>query len=189
MKKFVPSNRAAWALVVLVGLIVVIAGGVLIAESFADAASLEADAKATMLESLRKRLALPARPVSPVSEENEFLEGGNYALAANALQQRVVGIIEAAGGTLVTVGIDPPTNDDSNAPGRRIVVQVVSELSNDGLQEVLYQLETERPFVMLDTLNVRRLQDRSGGEANAAAQGVKLAVDFRAYGYVRRTAR
>ncbi|HVV62981.1 MAG TPA: type II secretion system protein GspM [Pseudolabrys sp.] len=189
MTKLVPSNRAAWSLVTLAILLLVIVGGLLIAKSFADAATVEADAKADMAESLRKRLALPSRPASPVSEENEFLEGGNYALAANALQQRIVGIIEAAGGTLVTVGIDPPSSDDNNAPGRRIVVQVVSELSNDALQEVLYQIETERPFVMVDTLNVRRLQDRGGADANAATQGTRLAVDFRAYGYFRRTAR
>jgi hypothetical protein len=179
-------GRAGWACAILILLVVVLMGGLLLVKTTVDGTALEVDAKTTEREALLKRLQLPVRTASATDEQkNEFIEGANYALAANALQQRVVGVIEASGGKLVTVGIDPPDNSEKDAPGRRIVVQAVSELNNDSFQEVMYQLESARPFVLVDNLNVHRLADRSGPEGGDAQQAPRLSVDFRVYGYYR----
>jgi hypothetical protein len=150
---------------------------------------LEAEAKNTFLESLQKRLQIPVRVKSDAAaEQNEFLEGANYTLAANGFQQRIVELIESSGGTLVTVGIDPP-DDNQASPGRRVVVQVAAELTNDGLQQVMYRLESERPFILVDSLSVRQVPNRGAGDGAAKDRSLRLAVDLRAYGYFRGAAR
>ena len=91
----------------------------------------------------------------------------------------------------MTFSIDPPDAADEEF-GRRVVVQAVSELNNDGLQELIYRLEAERPFVFLDTLTVSRLATRNsatGGDEAEAEQAPRLAVDFRISGFFRRASR
>jgi hypothetical protein len=186
--KGIPEKYHATAAVSLVLLfIIVLVSTTAFTWSMISAKQSEIEARQTQLEALKRRAAQPtpgsggpARTVEPF-----FAEG--FALAANELQQRVVGLIENAGGTLVTVGIDPPVIADDDS-GRRVVVQAVAELSNDSLQEVLYQLEAETPFVFVENLLVSRVVPRGSGDAEAAPTSPRLSVDLRAAGYFRRAA-
>jgi len=185
MKQIGTLGRAGGAVAVLLVLLVALASGLWFAKEATDAALLEVEAKNTSLDALKKRLQIPVRAATNLgAEPNAFLEGANYALAANGMQQRIVELIESSGGTLVTVGIDPP-DDTQNSPGRRVVVQATSELTNDGLQQVLYRLESERPFILVDSLNVRNVPNRGDSEGNTRNRALRLAVDLRAYGYFR----
>lgn len=189
MKQIGTLGRAGGAVGVLAVIVVVLASGLWFAKEAADAALLEVEAKNTFLESMKKRMQLPVRTATDKgAEANEFLEGANYALAANGMQHRIVELIESSGGTLVTVGVDPP-DDTEKSPLRRVVVQAVSELTNDGLQQVLYRLESERPFIMVDSLSVRNVPNRGDSETGAHNRSVRLAVDLRAYGYFRGASR
>jgi len=95
-------------------------------------------------------------------------------------------MIEQAGGTLVSVGVDPPvTGEDESS--RKAVVQATAELSNDGLQEVLYQLESQAPFVFVENLIITRAAIRGSGDAEEPTSP-KLSVDLRASGYFRKAA-
>lgn len=188
MKKIFTSSRAGGALAVLVLGVFLLAGGLLVGKSVVDAKNLEVDATTTELEVLQKRAQTPLRAaVRPSGAENAFLEGGNLALAANSLQQRLGQLIDASGGTLQSIGIDPPdANDD--AAGRRVVVQASFEIDNDGLQKFIYQLEAQRPIVLVDTLDVRQVAT-TGVQANAPDAARRLTVNIRAIGYYRRAAR
>lgn len=178
-------GRAGGALGILLVIVVALASGLWFAKETAGAAQLEVEAKTTFLESLKKRIQMPVRSLADRgAEANEFLDGANYALAANGMQHRVVELIESSGGTLVTVGVDPP-DETQTLPGRRVVVQAVVELTNDGLQQVLYRLESERPFILVDSLSVRNVPSRGDSDAGARNRSVRLAVDLRAYGYFR----
>jgi hypothetical protein len=152
--------------------------------SLISAKQSEFEARQTQLEALKRRAALPAPASSSQARTVEPFFAEGFALAANELQQRVVGLIENAGGTLVTVGVDPPVNADDES-GRRVVVQAVAELSNDSLQEVLYQLEAEAPFVFVENLVVSRVVPRGSGD-EATPTAPRLSVDLRAAGYFRR---
>ena len=90
-------------------------------------------------------------------------------------------------GTLVTVGVDPPVTADDDS-GRRVVVQAVAELSNNSLQELLYHLESEAPFVFVENLLVNRLAQRGSGDTEEAQVSPRLSVDLRAAGYFKRAA-
>lgn len=176
---------AAVSLVLL--FIIVLMSGLLFTWGMIETRQTEIEARQTQLEALKRRAALPA-PVSNTQArtvEPFFADG--FALAANELQQRVVGLIEDADGTLVTVGIDPPVTADDES-GRRVVVQAVAELSNDGLQEVLYKLESGAPFVFIENLLVSRLVPRGSGDAEETETSPRLSVDLRAAGYFRRAA-
>jgi general secretion pathway protein M len=177
-------GRAGGALGVLLVLVVVLACGLWFTKQAADAAALEVEAKNTVIEGLKKRMLIPVRTANDKIEANEFLEGANYALAANGMQQRIVGLIESSGGTLVTVGVDP-ADDSEKSSLKRVVVQAVAELTNDGLQQLLYELESGRPYILVDSLNVRNAPSRGESDTDASNRSGRLAVDLRAYGYFR----
>src|SRR3954468_5916856 len=146
MKAILEKYQAAAAVSLVLLFIFLLLSTTAFTWSLISAKQSEVEARQTQLEALKRRPAqrAPASSSQARTVEPFFAEG--FALAANELQQRVVGLIENAGGTLVTVGIDPPVNAEDES-GRRVVVQAVAELSNNSLQEVLYQLEAQAPFV------------------------------------------
>jgi general secretion pathway protein M len=178
-------GTAAVSLVLL--FVVVLVSATLFTWGMIAAKQSEIEARQTQLEALKRRAAQPA-PASntPLQTVEPFFADG-FALAANELQQRVVGLIEDSGGTLVTVGIDPQVVADDDS-GRRVVVQAVAELSNDSLQEVLYALEAGAPFVFVENLLVSRVVSRASTEGAESATSPRLSVDLRAAGYFRRAA-
>jgi hypothetical protein len=188
MKKIFTSSRPGGALAVLVLAIFLIIGGLFVGKSIVDTKSLEAEARTTELETLQKRLRAPIPPApQSIEAANAFLEGTSLALAANSLQQRIVRFVDASGGTLATIGVDPLDAADDVA-GRRVVVQARCEFDNDGLQKFIYQLESERPFILIDTLDVRRISEdgaQEGGKQNSS----RLIVNVRVISYYRRAAR
>lgn len=189
------NQRALGALAVLAAAVIIIAGGLLITMTMVKAKWLEIDAQQTELDALHRRIAAASKPGTsePAVTVDPFLEGANFALASNALQQRVVSLVEQSGGTLITVGVDPPSVDNDQA-GRKVVVQAVAQMSNDGLQEILYRLESESPFVFVDSLTATRAANQGsgvgggggGGEGEDAGRPIVLAIDLRVSAYFRK---
>jgi hypothetical protein len=186
--KAIPEKYHATAAVSLVLLfIIVLLSATAFTWSMIAAKQSEIEARQTQLEALKRRAAQPAAASATQARTVEPFFTDGFALAANELQQRVVGLIENAGGTLVTVGIDPPVTADDDS-GRRVVVQAVAELSNDSLQEVLYQIESAAPFVFVENLLVSRIAPRGSSDTEPAPTSTRLSVDLRAAGYFRRAA-
>jgi hypothetical protein len=186
--KAIPEKYHATAAVSLVLLfIIVLVSATLFTWGMIAAKQSEIAARQTQLEALKRRAAQPATASNPQGAIVEPFFADGFALAANELQQRVVSLIENVGGTLVTVGIDPQVTADDDS-GRRVVVQAVAELSNDSLQEVLYQLEAEAPFVFVENLLVSRVVSRASAEGSETPTSRQLSVDLRAAGYFRRAA-
>ena len=181
MKDIPLTRRSSGALAVLFGAVIVLAGGLWIVKSMSDAAVARAGAETALLHALQARMKLPPPDAKPAEEAapQAFLSGANYALAANALQQRIVGLIESSGGTLVRVGIDPP-DAHVGPPGRRIAAQAVAQLTNDGLQQVLYRLESGHPYIFVENLDVQTKSEEVTG-----LKPVRLTMDLRAFGYYR----
>jgi hypothetical protein len=185
------SSRAGGALAVLVLLVFLIGGGLVVGQSAVDARKLEADAVSSERDVLQKRLQMPAQSAARLAGTgNPYVEAANLALAANALQQRVTRLVEDAGGTMQSIGTDPPDANDDIA-GRRVVVQASFEIENDGLQEALYALESANPVVLVDTLDVRLAPSavQASLAGKAADTSPRLTVNLRAVGYYRRAAR
>ena len=180
------DGRLAGAVALLLALLVM-GGGVVFAGVLAiEAKQLEIEARQGELEVLkrRNRPAPPARSDERPLAVDPFLPNENPALSANALQKRIIGLVEDADGTLVRVGVDTPTagNDE---PFQRISVHIAAELTNSGLQKVLYDLESKAPFVFIDSLAISR-PDRGDDAAKAAEREPHLTVSMSATGYYRK---
>jgi hypothetical protein len=188
MKALPEKYHATAAVSVVLIFVIVVISSLLFTWGIISATQSEVDARQAQLEALQRRAALPSAPAN--TEKGNGVEpffGDSFGLAANDLQQRVVSLIESAGGTLTTVGVDPQVTADDES-GRRVVVQAVAELTNGGLQELLYQLEAEAPLVFIDNLTVNRVTQRGAGETEEVKTSPRLSVDLRAAGYFKRPA-
>jgi hypothetical protein len=118
-----------------------------------------------------------------------FLAEESFALAANALQKRVVGLIEQTEGKLLTVSVEPPITGDEEL-ARRVSVQVTAELTNAGLQKVLYALESAVPFTFVDSFAVsRRETSNPTTPGNEAQTEPRMSVSMSVTGYRRKDSR
>jgi hypothetical protein len=178
-----PASRSAGAVGLLLGLVILIVAGLAFTKAVVDAQYAELEAKTTQLSALQRRLKMPALPATAASDEDVFLTGPNYALAANSLQQHLVELVEQSGGKIVTVAVETPTATEQTS--RRVIVQIRSELDNDGLQSLLYGLESGRPLVLVDSLNVHRVTTQGGSEKDDAKHSPRLTVELRAVGFYR----
>jgi hypothetical protein len=180
-----PNSRAAGAAAILLGFIVIAAIGLYVLKGMVDAQAAELDAKNTQIAAMQRRLKMPIATSAAASDANVFLEGANYALAANSLQQHIVQMVEQSGGKIASVSIETPAATEQTS--RRVIVQVRSELDNDALQNVLYGLEAGRPLVLIDSLNVHRMVAQNESEKNDAKRSPRLTVELRVIGFYRGT--
>jgi general secretion pathway protein M len=180
------SRRASGAVAVLLVLLLVITGGAFAGVEILQTKWAERDALATQLESLqRRRPAQPSDAREVAITVKPFLVEENFALAANALQKRVVGLIEQTEGKLITVSVDPPVLGDEEL-ARRVSVQVTAELTNEALQKVLYELETGVPFAFVESFAASRRQTGDGAANEATQAAPRLAVSLNVTGYRRK---
>lgn len=118
------------------------------------------------------------------SARTRQLTGGNDALAAADLQNRLGKIATANGVVLRSTQILPPQDEQGF---RRISVRVAMEGDTEALLKILYGLETAPTLLFIDNLEIR---SRSGGRIvrNPARQTAPsqylLLVRFDLAGYV-----
>jgi hypothetical protein len=179
------DRRASGALLLLLVLLVLFGGGAFVGVDMLQAKWNELDAQRAQLDTLRGRrpAPTPSAAEAPITVK-PFLAEESFALAANALQKRVVAAIEQADGKLITVGVDPPITGDEELAGR-VSVQVTAELTNDALQKVLYQLESTVPFAFVDTFTASRIE-REGAAKNETQVAPRLSVAMTVTGYRRK---
>jgi hypothetical protein len=181
-------SRATGALLVLALLLVLAVGGAFAGYSLVETKRLELDALQTQLDNLKRR-----RQAAPTADTAEapltvqpFLAEESFALAANALQKRVVGLIEETEGKLITVSVDPPVTGDADL-ARRVSVQVTAELTSDALQKVLYQLESAVPFVFVESFAATRKETADAAAGKDQPQAApRLSVSMSVTGYRRK---
>lgn len=182
------NNRAFGAVGALAAAMVLVALGGLAGYSSLQAEWMQLDAQRNELAVLSRPRPKPKAAQAKPITINPFLREENFALSANALQKRVVALIESSGGKLVSVGVDPPVTGDADL-ARRVTVQVSAELSNDALQKVLYSLESVPPYVFVENLSAS-VSDHTIGEKKqpqpAAAVAPNLVVTMSVVGYRRK---
>ncbi len=181
-----PRGRAHAATAILAALLVALAiTGISAWLSIAGRAALLADRRFD-LEAIAARakarnpgLARAERTLSA----DPFLPGASPALAANGMQTRLVGLAEDCGVALKTLGAEPATDVE---PGTlpRVTVQATARGKIEAIQKLLYRLETETPFVLVDDVSIRPAPaalDGSGGSRTP-----DLDVDLRLIGFLHR---
>lgn len=181
-----PNRQAVAALGILAGivLLLIIAGNLFVGATSAKRLALEA--RQTELAVFQRRLA--ARPREDAGAAIEpFLTGATLSLAANSLQERVTSLIDELDATLLSIGVEPAGSGEA---ANRVRVQANAEMDIVALQELLYRLESETPFVFVDSLIVERIAPRRPSEDDDEDEERQLLrVDLHLSGYWRGSAR
>jgi len=115
---------------------------------------------------------------SSVSEQ--YISQDTPALASADLQTLIKETVNSAGGELISTQVVPEQKEEQLT---RIAVRVRMNGSTRVLREVLYAVETAKPILWIDNVNLRpiRVPVRPG------AKGVsdRLSIDFEVVGYMR----
>ncbi len=179
------SGRIGAGTVLLI-LLLLVGAGAFAGVTALEAKRLELEARQAQLAALQQRNRIAPQPAAnevPITI-NPFLMEESFALAANGLQERIVGLIDEVDGKLISIGVDPQTTGDEEA-ARRVSVHVAAEMTGKALQKILYDLETQTPLAFVARLNASRRTSRSEND-DAAKEEPRLAVSMTVIGYRRK---
>lgn len=111
--------------------------------------------------------------------EAAYLQGASEALVSADLQNRVKTVLQANGGVLNSTQILDTTSEEGF---RRLAVRVRMSGGSEALYKVFHALETERPFLFVDNvdINARTVRTREG-----QGETIELMVTFDLFGYMR----
>lgn len=131
------------------------------------------------------RALTAARAASGV--DAALMNFASVTLAAAQLQQDVKSMVESAGGSVVS---SQPVDAPSQGPFSRAQLSVRLLLNSEALQQVMHTLETQRPVVLIEdiqilTRNSRRARSRAASPASNEMLDVRLSV----VGFLARTAK
>lgn len=146
--------------------------GVLVADLLARADALSAaKSRLAQLDSRARSGAAPAGDADPQAAGSPFLEGETVTVAGAALQQRVNGAVDKAGGAVRSSQIEL---DGPQAKNGFVTLTANVEIAQPDLQALLYDLEAGMPYLFVDTLAIQAPQ--AFGEAENARMRVVLGV-------------
>jgi general secretion pathway protein M len=111
---------------------------------------------------------------------DDYLAGDSEAIVAAELQNRLKTLIANSGGKLASTQVLPSTEE---AGFRQVTVRVRLNAGIEGLRRILYQLETDRPLLFIDNLDISSRQDRP--RAGETETDPDLTVTFDVYGFLR----
>lgn len=181
-----PHRRAHLASAVLGAIVLVLVAAGVVAKNDLDAREAMLEEKRFELRSLVKRLEARgpglARAEQALSAD-PFLPGATPTLAANALQRRVVALAEDCGVRLRTIGAETATDVDPGALPH-VTLQLSAGARIAAVQKLLYRIETEAPFILVDEATIRAPQ--AAGPAGSAARDPELEIELRLIGYLGR---
>ncbi len=168
-------------------------GHVYVAEPLLERWTLAEDSIARQAELERRYLVLGAsradlerrldRIGENLSPAGLYIEAASDALVGAGLQNKLKSVVNQGGGTLNSTQILPATEAE---PFRRIGVRVQMTGAVTALQNTLHKLESARPYLFLDNLDVRRRVTRTRTQRKRVGNPEsRLTVRFDFYGYVR----
>jgi general secretion pathway protein M len=151
------QSLCAFAVVAVAGL--ALGGAVAVGLSLADAkASVAAlDAQSQALQAREKRFI--ARPGRERGLPPSF-EARTITLAGAALQQRIESAVASAKGRLASSKVDV----ESHGAERRIEISAELTIAESDLQGLLFDLETGRPYVFVESFEARAPEAPGEGE-------------------------
>jgi general secretion pathway protein M len=110
-----------------------------------------------------------------------YLEGTSEALAAAALQDQVRVIITRAGGDLRSTQILPVEPAGPESSVRRASLRLQLAVDVDGLQQLLYELETSEPYLFVEDLNIRERSLRRLRDEDDEAPVLDVSLEVSGY--------
>lgn len=114
--------------------------------------------------------------------ENQFSNRETPALASADLQQLIKKAVLNVGGTLVSTQVVPETEDE-----HLVKISVVVRMTGNmqALRDVLYELETASPMLIVNNLTLRPGPGRRDRKTRKLMPSNELNVNFDVSGYMR----
>ncbi len=181
-----PHRRAHLATALLGAIVVVLVAAGFVAKADLDAREATFEERRFELRALVKRLEARGPGLARAEQAlaaDPFLPGATPTLAANALQRRIVALAEDCDVRLRTIGAETATDVDPGALPH-VTLQLSAGARISAVQRLLYRIETEAPFILVDEATIRAPQ--AGGSAERAARDPELEIELRLIGYLRR---
>ena len=131
------------------------------------------------VEELERQLArfsaadLSAPPTRIEVAEPALIEADSLAQAAAQVQAALDDAVEAGGGTLRSLRIEDAERD---LAVWKTPVIIDLDIETEGLQRLLHEIESHRPYLLVERLDARRLRPRSGEEEAGSEASVRLWV-------------
>jgi len=110
---------------------------------------------------------------------DHFLKNTGTALAASEIQEIAKNLLDANGGKLISMQIAPPRDEDGH---RRVSLNVQLSGNMAALRQILYTLETMKPYLLVDNMSIRS-QVNSGFRRPPDGNEPDLIVGFDLSGY------
>lgn len=181
-----PHRRAHLATALFGAIVVALVAAGFAAKIDLDAREATFEERRFELRALVKRLEARGPGLARAEQAlaaDPFLPGATPTLAANALQRRIVALAEDCGVRLRTIGAETATDVDPGALPH-VTLQLSAGARIAAVQKLLYRIETEAPFILVDEATIRAPQ--AGGSAGREARDPELEIELRLIGYLRR---
>ncbi|WP_022948042.1 type II secretion system protein GspM [Methylohalobius crimeensis] len=115
------------------------------------------------------------------NQDEHYLSGETPALASAELQRRLGEIIRTAGGELTSTQVHPQHQEEEFT---RIAVRIRLLGNLEVLREVLHSIESNRPLLIVDNLNIRPLPGRRDPKTRQPLPSDRLNMDMEVVGYM-----
>jgi general secretion pathway protein M len=135
-----------------------------------------------MLATRRELEAQIQRVQQDSSVDVYYLKQQSPMLGATDLQQQVKSIVEANGGRLISTQILPVTQEKGFS---RVGINVQMTGDTKVLQRIIYALESNRPLLFINNLQVIARTIRYSGRDNQLGTNLQLTIQFDLAGYLR----
>jgi general secretion pathway protein M len=185
LPKWVSRTAALSLLVFVIGaLYLLVVSPVIEAHRGTDEATQEALEHLARYENISKtnpnRKAQLEKLARQQSRSGVYLAGDTDALAAAGLQEDVGAKIEKNGGKLRSIQILPVKTDGDF---KRVSVRVQLTATLGSFARILYALESGKPYVFIDNLDVKNRRGRKAKQKEE--EDPELVIRFDLYGYLR----
>lgn len=145
------DRRSQLALLVYVAALLAVTSCVVANDGAYRELQAAAQRKAEMLEELKKRSSVGTPAAATLDTDAATVAGPSETVAASALQRYLLDRLQRAGGFVQSVQAEP--RRETITPGlQRLSAQLAFEASTNGLQRLLFELETGLPYVFVDSL-------------------------------------
>ncbi len=115
-------------------------------------------------------------------DEDQFSNRETPALASADLQQLIKKVVLDVGGRLISTQVIPETEEEHLI---KISIMVRMMGNSMALRNVLYEIETARPMLLVDNLAIRPTPGRRDRKTRRLLPSNELNVNFNVSGYMR----
>lgn len=113
-----------------------------------------------------------------IQNSRYYLEKNTSTLASAELQQRIKEIIARHKGRVISTQVAADTAEGTTT---RVTVKIRMRSSTEGLQKILYELESQRPLLFFDNVFIRSMPIGNARRGLAPANKLNIGFDVSAY--------